>query len=211
MTGSEIAGALAAGLRQAKRGDLDTSLALGDTTPRPLTRSPGKDLIPAAVLVPLVQRDDGLTILLTQRTAHLANHAGQVSFPGGRVEAGDADPVAAALRETEEEIGLHPGAVNVLGRLDDFVTSTGFMVVPVVGLIQPPLTLVPDPFEVAEIFEVPLAFVLDPSNHQRHSRITQAGETRYYYAMPYNDHYIWGATASMLVNLYEVLADRCGS
>ena len=209
MTAAEISGALAAGLRQTRRGDNKTSLALGSAPAKADPRE--AELVPAAVLVPLVQRDQGLTVLLTQRTAHLANHAGQISFPGGRVEAEDADPVAAALRETEEEIGLHPDEVQILGRLDDFVTTSGFLVVPVVGLVSPPFTLVPDPFEVAEVFEVPLAFVLDPGNHQRHSRTGKSGEPRYYYAMPFDDHYIWGATASMLVNLYEVLADRCGS
>jgi 8-oxo-dGTP pyrophosphatase MutT (NUDIX family) len=162
-------------------------------------------LIPAAVLVPLVQRDDGLTVLLTQRTAHLANHGGQISFPGGRIEPTDTDSTAAALRETQEEIGLMPDCIDVLGRLDDYVTGTGFQVVPVVGLIQPPFTLIPDSFEVEDIFEVPLAFILDPANHQRHSRMAPTGETRFFYAIPFGERYIWGATAAMLVNLYEAL------
>ncbi len=170
---------------------------------------PDRVLVPAAVLVLLVAQADGLSILFTQRTSHLAHHAGQISFPGGRMEAGDADPVAAALRETEEEIGIRPDEVDVLGRLDDYVTVTGFQVTPIVGLIHPPLTLVPDPFEVAEVFEVPLAFILDQGNHQTHSRVTASGERRFYYAMPFQDRYIWGATAGMLVNLYEVLTERC--
>ncbi len=179
----------------------DTATPLSGAAPR-LAPSP---LVPAAVLVPLVQRDDGLTVLLTQRTAHLANHGGQISFPGGRVEPADTDSTAAALRETQEEIGLSPESVDVLGRLDDCITGTGFQVVPVVGLIHPPFTLVRDSFEVEEIFEVPLAFILDPANHQRHARLMPSGETRHFYAIPFGDRYIWGATAAMLVNLYEAL------
>jgi 8-oxo-dGTP pyrophosphatase MutT (NUDIX family) len=163
-------------------------------------------LVPAAVLVPLVERPEGYTVLLTRRTDHLANHAGQVSFPGGRIEKSDNDPAQAALRETEEEIGLGRAHIDLIGRLDDYVTGTGFRVVPVVGLVRPPFALAPDPFEVAEAFEVPLAFILDPANHQRCSR-TDKGRERHFYAMPYERHYIWGATAGILVNLYEVLAD----
>lgn len=160
----------------------------------------------AAVLVPLVNRPQGLTVLFTRRTEHLANHAGQVSFPGGRLEDADDGPVACALRETEEETGLPPACVDVLGSLDDYVTVTGFRVVPVVGLVHPPFVLTPDPFEVAEVFEVPLAFILDPANHQRVDR-TVKGRSRPYYAMPFEGHYIWGATAGMLINLYRVLTD----
>lgn len=159
----------------------------------------------AAVLVPLVEREDGFSLILTQRTADLKAHAGQISFPGGRMEAGDADAESAALREAWEETGLDPQAVEILGRLDPYKTVTGFDVTPVVGAIRPPLALTPDPIEVAEIFEVPLAFLLDPANHQRHSRALPTGAVRAYYAMPYQDRYIWGATAGMLVNLYEVL------
>ena len=168
-------------------------------------------LVRAAVLVPLVRHADGITILLTQRTSHLANHAGQISFPGGRIEDRDADAEAAALRETEEEIGLDRRRVKILGRLDDYVTITGFQVMPLVGVVQPPLDLVPDPFEVAEIFELPLAFVLDPANHQRHSGTSKDGAPRHWYAIPYGERYVWGATAGMLVNLYEVLSGPCGS
>jgi 8-oxo-dGTP pyrophosphatase MutT (NUDIX family) len=187
-----------------------TSVLLGAQGTPPTAETP-RTLIPAAVLVPLVEREDGLSILLTQRTAHLANHGGQISFPGGRMEDSDPDPVAAALRETEEEIGLPRTEVDVLGRLDDYVTVTGFRVVPVVGLIHPPFSLVPDPFEVQEVFEVPLAFVLDPQNHQRHSRIGPNGEKRHFYAMPFHGRFIWGATAAMLVNLYEALIVQCAS
>jgi 8-oxo-dGTP pyrophosphatase MutT (NUDIX family) len=159
----------------------------------------------AAVLVPLVEYDDGFSLIFTQRTADLKAHAGQISFPGGRMEAGDADAEAAALREAQEEIGLDPRKVEILGRLDPYRTVTGFDITPIVGAIRPPLDLEPDPVEVAEIFEVPLAFFLDAANHQRHSRTSPTGAVRAYYAMPYQDRYIWGATAGMLMNLYEVL------
>ena len=161
----------------------------------------------AAVLVPLIRRPDGLTVLLTQRTAHLKDHAGQISFPGGRAEPEDADPTATALRETFEEVGLPADRVRVIGRLDTYMTGTGYEVAPVVGLIEPPFPVSPDPFEVAEVFEVPLAFLVDPANHQRHSReaVGGTGRRRFFYAMPYQDRYIWGATAGMLVNLSRLL------
>ena len=165
---------------------------------------PASRLTPAAVLVPIIDRAEGLTVLLTRRTDHLASHAGQISFPGGHVEPGDGSPEEAALRETEEEIGLARGHVHILGRLDDYITGTGFDITPVVGVVETPFELDPDPHEVAEVFEVPLGFLLDPANHQRHSRRFN-GEHRFFYAMPYNDHYIWGATAGMMVNLYELL------
>ena len=161
-------------------------------------------LTQAAVLVPIIDRPEGLTILLTQRTAHLTDHAGQISFPGGRVEAEDRDATATALRETVEEIGLPPDHVEVLGRLDTYVTGTGYEVVPIVGLISPPFPIVPDPFEVAEVFEVPLAFIIDPANLQRHTT-NQKGRTRQFFALPYENRYIWGATAGMLVNLAGLL------
>jgi 8-oxo-dGTP pyrophosphatase MutT (NUDIX family) len=165
---------------------------------------PLAQLTPAAVLVPLVDRPEGLQVLLTQRTAHLAAHAGQISFPGGRIEPADPDAVGAALRETEEEVGLPPDYVEVIGRLDTYVTGTGFEITPIVGLVRAPYPMRPDPFEVAEVFEVPLAFVLDPANHHRHSREWQ-GRTRSFFVLPYENRYIWGATAGMLVNLAEVL------
>lgn len=198
------------GPRPHPRSDAETSSRLAQSRDGELP-PPAATPVPAAVLVPLVRRDDGLTVLLTQRTAHLAHHPGQISFPGGRQEEADADPVAAALRETEEEIGLPPGAIDILGRLDDYVTVTNFRIVPVVGMITPPFTLAPDSFEVKDVFEVPLSFILDPVNHQRHSRDTPSGEKRFFYAMPYQDRYIWGATAAILVNLYEALCDRCAS
>jgi len=162
-------------------------------------------LRPAAVLVPIVDRAPAPTVLLTQRAAHLKDHSGQVSFPGGRVHAEDPTPEATALREAREEIGLDPGRVELLGRMSEYRTRTGFRITPVVAIVTPPFELLPDRNEVDEIFEVPLAFLLDPANHRRESRVWQ-GETRWFYSMPYERHYIWGATAGMLVNLANHLA-----
>lgn len=164
-------------------------------------------LTPAAVLLPVVVRPEELTVLFTQRTAHLHDHAGQVSFPGGRREVSDPSPVFTALRETTEEIGLTSERVEVLGLLPEYRTGTGFSVTPVVGLVHPPFELAPDSFEVAEVFETPLSFLLDPANHQRHS-IEVGGIVRQYYAMPYQGHFIWGATAGMLVSLYRLLLGK---
>jgi len=165
---------------------------------------PQPPLKAAAVLVPIVEHAAALTVLLTRRTDHLADHAGQVSFPGGRIEPEDADPEHAALREAREEVGLPPEQVELVGRLDIYRTRTGFEVVPVVGLVRPPLVLAPDPHEVAEVFEVPLSFILDPVNHELHSRELR-GATRTFYVLPYEGRNIWGATAGMLVNLAQVL------
>ncbi|WP_310492024.1 CoA pyrophosphatase [Dechloromonas sp.] len=161
-------------------------------------------LTPAAVLFPIVLRDSGQTVLLTQRTAYLRDHAGQISFPGGRVEAEDLSPSHTALRETEEEIGLPRERIEILGFLPEYRTGTGFRVTPVVALVLPPFDLRPDPFEVAEVFEVPLAFLLDPANHQQHS-LHYRGALRNYFAMPYGDYFIWGATAGMIRSLSERL------
>jgi len=169
-------------------------------------RLPGRggEPTPAAVLVPLVNRPNGLQVLLTQRTAHLSDHAGQISFPGGRVEPEDPSHAAAALRETQEEVGLSPERVAVLGQLAEYETVTGFRVTPIVGWVEPPFDVLPDPFEVADVFEVPLAFLLDPANQQRHFRML--GEMRRdYWAIPYRDRYIWGATAAMLLILDRTL------
>lgn len=163
-------------------------------------------LTAAAVLVPIVQHSSGLTVIFTQRTAHLKAHSGQVSFPGGRAEPRDPTPEFTALREAQEEIGLAMERVEVVARLPDYLTRTGFRVTPVVGLLEPPLVLKPDPREVEEIFEVPLAFLLDPRNHQRRTREFQ-GRAVGYYAMEFGGRTIWGATAGMLVNLYRHLAD----
>jgi 8-oxo-dGTP pyrophosphatase MutT (NUDIX family) len=164
---------------------------------------------PAAVLVPIVQRSEALTLLFTQRTTHLKAHAGQVSFPGGRAEPGDASPEFTALREAEEEIGLSPRHVEIIGRLPDYHTRTGYIVAPIIGLLTPPFDLVPDPREVDEIFEVPLDFLLDPANHRRQTRVLQ-GRTVGFYEMPYEGRYIWGATAGMIVNLCRILEGEAG-
>ena len=183
----------------------------------PEVKFEGRNLDPrpahASVLVPLVQRDD-FTVLLTQRTDHLTNHPGQISFPGGRAEPEDADSAATALREAEEEIGLEPSRVEVLGSMPTYTTGTGFVVTPVVGLVSPQLALRVDPFEVAAVFEVPLAFLMNPANHRHHS-IEVAGVQRNFISMPWDGldasgrpqrFFIWGATAAMLRNLYRLLA-----
>jgi 8-oxo-dGTP pyrophosphatase MutT (NUDIX family) len=168
----------------------------------------------ASVLVPLVMRDDGLHVLLTMRTAHLRDHAGQISFPGGRVEDHDVDAVATALRETEEEVGLDRRHVEVIGALPTYSTVTGFVVTPVVALVEPGFTLALDSFEVAEAFEVPLPFLMTPAHHRRH-RFEMAGVQRQFLSMPWQgiaddgrarSYFIWGATAAMLRNLYGFLA-----
>ena len=164
----------------------------------------GRTMTQAAVLIPLIDRADGMTVLLTQRTDHLTSHAGQISFPGGRMETRDGSPEDTALRETEEEIGLPRIHVELVGRLNVRETGTGYRVVPVVGLIDPPFPLAADPSEVAEIFEVPMAFVLDPANHRFETRV-HGGVERQFYVLPYRDYYIWGLTARLLVNLSERL------
>jgi 8-oxo-dGTP pyrophosphatase MutT (NUDIX family) len=160
----------------------------------------------AAVLVPLVRRPDGLTVLLTQRTEHLSNHAGQVSFPGGRAEEDDSSPIETALRETEEEIGLTRRHVEIIGVLPDHVTASAYIVTPVVGLVTPPFDLTAESNEVADIFEVPLRFLMDGMNHQVMSFDLPDGTgRRSFYAMPYERFFIWGATAGMLRNLFHLL------
>jgi 8-oxo-dGTP pyrophosphatase MutT (NUDIX family) len=164
------------------------------------------DLFPAAVLLPIVERKE-LTVLFTERSAELQRHAGQVSFPGGRVEPGDASLVQTALRETHEETGIEPEFITVAGFLDAYETGTGYAVLPVVGLLSEGFALVPNTSEVAKIFEVPLGFLLDPANRQKNQMEWQ-GRMRSFYAFRYNGHYIWGATAAMLVNFGERLAAR---
>jgi len=161
---------------------------------------------PAAVLVPIVLRED-LTVLLTQRSHDMASHPGQISFPGGKLEAGDASAVDCALREAQEEIGLPPADVETLGFLDSYRTGTGFQISPVVGLVRVGFQARLDPREVLEVFEVPLAFLMDPANHLRASREWR-GRQRFFYAMPYQGRYIWGATAGILKNLHERLLLR---
>ena len=171
-------------------------------------RLPGREgePMPAAVLVAIVNRPEGLQVLLTQRSADLPDHPGQISFPGGRVEPHDGSLAAAALRESTEEIGLPADRVEVLGQLAEYETVTGYRVTPVVGWVEPPFALRPDPVEVADVFEVPLAFILDPDNCQRHYRML--GTTRrYYWAIPFGERYIWGATAAMLLIFERTLRE----
>jgi 8-oxo-dGTP pyrophosphatase MutT (NUDIX family) len=163
-------------------------------------------LRPAAVLVAIVEHPDGETVLLTRRADHLREHAGQISFPGGRLGPGDEGPVDAALREAFEEIHLDPTRVEVAGTLPVYRTGTGFHITPVVGFLRPPLDLRPNPAEVAEVFEVPLAFLLDPANHRRDSMLWH-GQVHWYDAVPYRGRYIWGATAGMLVRFSRLLAE----
>ncbi len=174
-------------------------------------RLPGREgrVTPAAVLVPVVNRPTGLTLLLTLRSADLPDHPGQISFPGGRVEPGDASLAHAALREATEEVGLPAERVAILGELAPYETVTGYRVTPIVGWVEPPFVLTPDPVEVADVFEVPLAFLLDPENQQRHFRML--GEMRRgFWAIPYGDRYIWGATAAMLMILDRTLRAEPG-
>lgn len=166
----------------------------------------GTRVTDAAVLVPLVCRGDRTTVLFTQRTAHLADHAGQISFPGGRVESEDFSRQETALRETEEEIGLSRARVRVLGRLPDYEIPSGFRITPVVGWIEPPFDLTLDPFEVEAVFEAPLAHFLDAANYQRRQYHFR-GRHRHYMAIPYEGRYIWGATAGMLYSLCRMLKD----
>ena len=162
----------------------------------------------AAVLVPLVQREE-LTVLLTQRTLQLSTHSGQIAFPGGKQDPEDADAIATALREAHEEVGLQAQQVEVLGSLPVYETGTAFIVTPVVALVQPDVVLKPNPDEVADVFEVPLRFLLNPANHQRH-RLHWQGLEREWFSMPYDDRgverYIWGATAGMLRNFYRFMS-----
>ena len=181
------------------RGDLDLNPALWQRAGVSATK-------PAAVLVPIVDRDEP-TVILTIRTQELANHAGQVAFPGGKIDPEDESPVAAALREAKEEIGLPPVLVEPIGYLDLYLTFTGFRILPTVARVKPDFTLALNPREVTESFEVPLSFLMTPENHQRKSREWK-GVTREFYAMPFENRYIWGVTAGILRNLYERI---CGA
>ena len=168
----------------------------------------GAALTPAAVLIPLVTHNHGMTAIFTRRTEHLNDHAGQVSFPGGRFEAGDGGPVATALREAREEIGLAAEAVEVIGRLDAHDTSTGFSVVPVVGLVAPAYSLTLDSFEVAEAFEVPIAFLFDPSKRRREEALWRGRMHSYYVYDDFGGRTIWGVTARIVASLHEVISLR---
>jgi 8-oxo-dGTP pyrophosphatase MutT (NUDIX family) len=164
--------------------------------------SPDAPQRPAAVLVPIVVREPELAVLFTQRTEHLPSHPGQIAFPGGKIDRRDKDAVLAALRETEEETGLERSFIEPIGFLDGYLTRTSFGVIPVVALVRPGFTLKPAPDEVSAVFEVPLRFLMSAENHARHS-LEWKGRTRFYYAMPYGERYIWGATAGMIRNLYD--------
>jgi 8-oxo-dGTP pyrophosphatase MutT (NUDIX family) len=170
-----------------------------------LLRAQGKAVTPASVLIPIVVREHGLTVLLTLRSEHLTDHGGQISFPGGRWEESDASPIETALRETEEEVGLDRQHVEVLGTLPDYFTGTGYKVTPVVAIVQPPFEIKADPKEVAEVFEVPLAFLMDGAHHQLRDVELPNGTRRTFYTMPYQRYFIWGATAGMLRNLFHFL------
>ena len=167
----------------------------------------GEDLIPAAVLFSIVLRDHEPSVLLTQRNPDLKDHPGQISFPGGRVEPQDVSPAATALREAEEEVGLDPARVEVVGYLPVYRTVTGFCVTPVVAIVKPPVDLRPDPGEVADVFEVPLSFLLDSANHRR-CTMQFEGRQRDFFAVPYGDRYIWGATAGIILGLARLLSLR---
>jgi len=177
-----------------RRGDLDLDPVLWERAGVAATKL-------AAVLVPIVERSEP-TVLLTQRTADLASHAGQISFPGGRIEPNDESPVAAAMREAKEEVGLAPMLIEPIGYLDLYLTFSGFRILPTVARVKPDFSLTINPSEVVDAFEVPLQFLMTPANHHRKSRDWK-GITRDYYAMPFGDRYIWGITAGILRNLYD--------
>jgi 8-oxo-dGTP pyrophosphatase MutT (NUDIX family) len=170
-------------------------------------RFAARPAVHASVLIPLIQRER-LTMLLTERTAHLSSHSGQVAFPGGKADADDANPIATALREAQEEVGLAPEFVQVIGQMPTYTTGSAFIVTPVVALVHPGFSITPNPHEVADVFEVPLDFLMDPTHH-RHHAMDWAGHRREWLSMPYVDHakerFIWGATAGMIRNLYRFL------
>jgi 8-oxo-dGTP pyrophosphatase MutT (NUDIX family) len=190
----EVPPALTDPAARGARGDLDLNPAMWE-------RAGVTASTPAAVLVPIIDRGEPM-VLLTQRTEGLANHAGQVAFPGGKIDAGDTSPAAAALREAKEEIGLASALVEPLGYLDLYLSFTGFRILPTVARVKPDFALVLNPWEVTDTFEVPLAFLMTPANHQRKSRDWR-GITREFYAIPFENRYIWGITAGIVRNLYE--------
>jgi 8-oxo-dGTP pyrophosphatase MutT (NUDIX family) len=183
--------------------DPDALPLRGDHDADPLLKAMAavRPIKPAAVLIPVIDRDEPM-VLLTQRTAHLPQHAGQIAFPGGKIDATDASPLAAALREADEEVGLAANAVEPIGYLDVYMTTLGYRIVPVVARVQPPFTLTLNPGEVEDAFEVPLSFLMEVANHQTHSREWQ-GMMRTYYAIPFGERYIWGVTAGLFRNLQQ--------
>jgi 8-oxo-dGTP pyrophosphatase MutT (NUDIX family) len=183
--------------------DPDALPSRGDHDADPVSKAMAavRPIKPAAVLIPVIDRDEPM-VLLTQRTAHLPQHAGQIAFPGGKIDATDASPLAAALREADEEVGLAPGAVEPLGYLDVYMTTLGYRIVPVVARVRPPFTLTLNPGEVEDTFEVPLSYMMEMANHQTHSREWQ-GMMRTYYAIPFGERYIWGVTAGIFRNLQQ--------
>lgn len=183
--------------RDSDYGDHDLNPDLRDVIMR-------QDLREAAVLIPVVERDGGANVILTRRTETLRSHAGQVAFPGGRMDASDPSPEFTALRETEEEIGLGPEFVDVVGRMPDYVSGSGFRIAPVLSVVRPGFFLTINRDEVDDAFEVPLSFLMNPANHRRESRIWQDRE-RFYYAMPFGERRIWGVTAGIIRALYERL------
>lgn len=160
---------------------------------------------PAAVFIPLVERNNTLHVLFTRRALHLSDHAGEISFPGGRVESSDKDDIAAAVRETHEEIGVSPEYIQLIGTQPGFITTSRFIMRPVVGLLKPGFTINPDASEVAEVFEVPLPALMDPRQHRLHLLPQRIGLEKYYFSMQWQSHFIWGATAALIRNLYRFL------
>ncbi len=177
---------------------------IGDHILNPSVRLSGEGirLKDAAVLVPVIDDGDEARVIFTQRTKTLRNHSGQISFPGGGIDAQDRSPEEAALRETEEEIGMSRRFIETVGRMPDYISGTGFRIKPVLAVVRPGFTLTPNPAEVDEVFEVPLSFLMDPANHSRGSRMFQ-GRERFFYEMPYGERYIWGITAGIVRSIYE--------
>ena len=192
--------------RAAERANPETCGDFGDHRLNPDARDQfaAFDWRDAAVLIPVIDRADAPSVLLTQRAANLRTHSGQIAFPGGRIDPEDRDAETAAMRECEEETGIGPAHIEIVGRLPDYMAGSGFRVTPILSIVRPDFSLVPNPHEVEAVFEVPLAFLMDEANHARGSRIV-GGHLRHYYEMPYDDWYIWGVTAGIIRAMYERL------